>query len=111
MRQFRDTVQRTLRQSRARSAPHGPRSVALPRPEARGPGEPPELSRLRAKLAFGTPEMRRRGATLLLELTEPDSLDTARADAFPGGRASVAAETALEEAWERFRYDRHRAQN
>lgn len=111
MRQFRDTVQRTLRQSRARSEPHGPRSVALPRPETRGPGEPPELTRLRAKLAFGTPEMRRRGATLLLELTEPDSLAVARAEAFPSGRASAAAEAALAEAWERFRHDRNRAQN
>ena len=99
-------VRRTMRESRAAAAPR-----TVDRAVERQVLDGARVDRLRAKLNSGKHELAVRGARLLLELTEPESLAQAQRYAFLGHDASAGAGRALEEAWERYRHDRYRALN
>jgi hypothetical protein len=104
-------MRRTMRQTRDAATEARPSDPHPARCLLEGTAAHPECTRLRAKINSGSHTRALRGAVLLMELTEPESLIQARAAAFPGGPGHPPADMALQEAWELFRHDRCRALN
>ncbi len=74
-------------------------------------GSDVETDRLRKALSACDAPKATAAAQLLLELHEPTDFAGAAAVAFPAGRASDAARTALERAWATYQHDRSRSWN
>lgn len=103
-------MRRTMRDARSRPAPTGAETPSADRSRVEGVCGL-ELRRLRTKLWSEDPAVAARGASQLLELVEPSTLEEALDVAFGGTTAPVVQRAQVEQAWDSYRHDRYRALN